>query len=112
MMLAYLTGVTLKEPNTFEVQLSIDGTPHQSLVRVAIDERSFPSHSIQVAKGDEYLRNLLCQHPRIESKIYQAVLHCFNGKAIHLPTSLDDSHLEESYSSSELVRNKKLALEE
>jgi hypothetical protein len=112
MMLAYLTGVTFKEPNTFEVQLSIDGTPHQSLVRVAIDERSFPGHSIQVAKGDEYLRNLLHQHPRMESKIYQAVLHFFNGKDIHLPISLDDSHLEESYSSAELVRNKRLALEE
>jgi hypothetical protein len=112
MMLAYLTGVTFKEPNTFEVKLIMDGTPHQSLVRVAIDERSFPGHSIQVAKGDEYLRNLLRQHPRIESKIYQAVLHYFNGKAIHLPTSLDDSHLEESYSSAELAKNKRLALEE
>jgi hypothetical protein len=112
MMLAYLTDITSKKPDTFEVQLIMDGMPHQSLVRVAIDERSFPGHSIQVAKGNEYLRNLLRQHPRIESKIYQAVLHCFNGKDIHLPISLDDSHLKESYSSSELVRNKRLALEE
>lgn len=111
-MLVYLTGVTFKEPNTFEVQLILDATLHQSLVCIEVDERSFPGRSIQVAKGDEYLRNLLRQHPRIESKVYQAVLHCFNGKAIQLPSILDDSPLEESYSSAELVRNKSSALEE
>jgi hypothetical protein len=113
MMLVYLTGITFShEPNTFEVQLIVDGTLHQSLVRVEVDERSFPGRSIQVAKGDEYLRNLLREHPRMESKVYQTVLHYFNGKAIPLPTSLDDSPLEESYSSPELVRSKSSALEE
>jgi hypothetical protein len=112
MMLAYLTSVAFKEPNTFEVQIIMDGMSHQSLVRVEVDERSFPGRSIQVAKGDEYLRNLLRQHPRMESKVYQTVLHYFNGKVIHLPTSLDDSPLEESYSSSGLVSNKSSVLEE
>jgi hypothetical protein len=56
-MLAYLTGVTFKEPNTFEVQLIMDGLPHRSLVLVAIDERSFPGHFIQVTKGE---RNVSC----------------------------------------------------
>jgi hypothetical protein len=41
MMLVYLTGITFShEPNTFEVQLTVDGTSHQSLVRVEVDERS------------------------------------------------------------------------
>jgi hypothetical protein len=112
MMLVYLTGITFShEPNTFEVQLIVDGTSHQSLVRVEVDEHSFPGRSIQVAKGDEYLRNLLRQHPRMESKVYQTVLHYFNGKAIPLPVGLDESPLEESYSSAELVRNKRSALE-
>jgi hypothetical protein len=70
-MLAYLTGVTFKELNTFEVQLIMDSTPHQSLVRVAIDERSFPSHSIQVTKGEE------------ECVLHMEFAHCFlvSGKA-------------------------------